>query len=384
MKTMRKGFETLEVRFMRFMQEVRACEEFVNLTYGEPFQPTPQIIKDKAIEALLDNQTKYPLATGLPELKQAIAQQYKLRYDVNYEANDVVVTTGSTQSLAFVLLALLDEGDEVIAPSPCFILYEPMVRIAHGSFVSMDTGDLDFQITEERLEASITDKTKAIILTSPNNPTGVSLTKESLDIVARSAQRHGYFVICDDIYDQIVFDNVPNMITYQDIRKQVIILQSFSKSYSMTGWRLGWILADSSLSGIFGQMATIMQSGVSTFTQHAGLAALEYDNTELLMTFEKHAQAVSAHLDRMKLPYVKPSGAFYVYPNISEFGLSSWDFCYRLLHEYHVAVIPGISFADNSDMFIRISYVSDLATLDEGMRGLEQFVNDLRKEKPSE
>lgn len=381
MKHIRTDLADFDIRFMAFMKEVRSVEGIINFTYGEPFQNTPDSIKQAALEALNENRTKYPLPLGLPELKQAILKRYQERYGVSYSEQEIVITTGASQSLADTLLALVEPGDEVIGLEPCFILYEPMVTIAHGTYVGVDTSKDGFQIVKETIVASVTSKTKAIILTSPNNPTGISFTAASLQALAEIALEYGIFLICDDIYDQIVFHPIASLVEYPEIRDHLIILQSFSKSYSMTGWRLGYAIAPEKVMKAIGNVQLVMQSGVSTFIQYAGLEALNYDNTSFVDDYRRNADAIALMLAYIGLPFHKPDGAFYVYPDVSEFGLSSWDFCLRALHDYKVALIPGSCFSSHNDRFFRISFVCSPEELKEGMHRLSHFVDDLRKER---
>lgn len=380
-KNIRRGLHDMQVGMTKFGSTSAQPKEIIGLTFGEPFQDTMQEVKDAAIASLLAGDTKYTDMQGIPDLRQKIADRTKSLYDVEYSKDDVIITTGATQSAMVVLMSLLDEGDEVICPTPCFILYQPQIELNHGTFVGYDTTGDGFQFVKEKLEALITEKTKAFIFTSPNNPTGLVYNQQSIDILVDLAKKYGFYILCDDIYDQILFTPQRPLISYQEIRSQIIILQSFSKSHAMTGWRMGWILADESISADIAKVASVSQSGVTTFIQKAGIRALDFDSKWLSEAFAEQADLACRKLDEYNLSYQRPDGAFYIFVNISEFGLDSYAFCERAMDEFALAIVPGRDFAPCADNFVRLSFVGDRDRLILGLDRLGGLAQVLRKEK---
>lgn len=371
----------LEIGMDKIMGETHKVTDFISLTYGEPFQWTAPSIKKEAQLALDANQTKYPPTAGLISLREALVRRYQQLYQVDYQVSEFQITTGATQGLSMTLMSILSPQDEVICLTPCFVLYQPTIEMFGGTFIDYDTSRFEFQIDKQSLREMIHEKTRAILITSPNNPTGVALNKASLEILVEIALENELYLISDDIYDQIVFKPIDHLIAYQQARKHIVSIQSFSKSHSMTGWRLGWVVGDIDFIKHLNQTASILASGVSTFTQVAGVRALEEDSNDLVVTFKAHCDYMCSRLDAMGLTYVYPDGAFYVFPSIATTGKTSWDFAYEALHQYKVGVIPGIDFSKDCDLFIRLSFVCSMEDLIEGMNRLETYVNYLNKEK---
>lgn len=349
------------------------------LTLGEPDFNTPDVIKDAAICAINDNHTRYAPTVGTLDLRQKVCE-FEERYNkVKYQPDEVLITSGSTEALTACLFTILNPGDEVIVPIPCYALYEPVISFCQAKFVALDTRP-SFQINKDSLEKLITPRTKAILITSPNNPTGTIYDNETLENIYNLVKDTDILVLCDNCYEQLIYGKRElGFSKFQDIRDQIVVCQSFSKPYAMTGWRLGYMLANKELCDKISIIHQYMVVCVNTFVQDAGIKALEYTPTEMLKTYERRRDYVYKRLCDMKLDVIKPDGAFYLFPSIKEFNMTSFDFCYKLVEEKKVALIPGSCFL--TDDYVRISYCVDDDTIENAMNLLEEFVNELRNKK---
>lgn len=349
------------------------------LTLGEPDFDTPDSIKEALIKSLENNNTRYAPTVGNLSLREAICDFEKRVNKVNYTPDEVLVTTGSTEALTAVLFTILNKDDEVIVPIPCYALYEPVIGYCGAKMIPLDTRP-DFQIPEDKLKELINEKTRAILLTSPNNPTGTIYDDETLKNIYKLVKNTDILVICDNCYDQLVYGNRRlGFSKYQDIKDQIIVCQSFSKPYAMTGWRLGYMLGNKDLVNKISIIHQYMVVCVNSFVQDAGIEALNFDPKPFLDVYEKRRDYVYDRIVKMGLPVNKPEGAFYVFPCIKEFNMSSFDFCYKLVKEKSVALIPGDCFL--TDDYVRISYCVDDDTIKHAMDLLEEFVNELRAKK---
>ena len=361
-------------RFTALANEHAGC---VKLTLGEPEFDTPAAVRDAVGESLSRGLTHYPPNNGRPELLGALSA-YMSRQGLAYGPDEIVVTCGATEALSATLMSLLDPGDEVIVPTPAFGLYETIVRAAHGKFVPFDTSASDFQITTEALEAVLTPRSKAIVITSPNNPTGCVYTPESLDVVAGAAKSHGLFVVCDDVYNRLCYQDGYERFAarHTELREQTVVVDSFSKPWAMTGWRLGWLAAAPTLKAEIQKMHQYLVSSVPAFVQGAAMVALGCDITEMFSTYERRRDLVCDALEQMGLGLVRPAGAFYAFPSIKGLGLGSEEFCERAIREAGVALVPGTCFG--AEGFVRLSYCVSDADLALGLERLASFVGDLR------
>ena len=361
-------------RFTALANEHAGC---VKLTLGEPEFDTPAAVRDAVGESLSRGLTHYPPNNGRPELLGALSA-YMGRQGLAYGPDEVIVTCGATEALSATLMSLLDPGDEVIVPTPAFGLYETIVRAAHGKFVPFDTSASDFQITTEALEAVLTPRSKAIVITSPNNPTGCVYTPESLDVVAGAAKSHGLFVVCDDVYNRLCYQDGYERFAacHTELREQTVVVDSFSKPWAMTGWRLGWLAAAPTLKAEIQKMHQYLVSSVPAFVQDAAMVALGCDITEMFSTYERRRDLVCDALEQMDLGLVRPAGAFYAFPSIKGLGLGSEEFCERAIREAGVALVPGTCFG--AEGFVRLSYCVSDADLALGLERLASFVGDLR------
>lgn len=361
-------------RFTALANEHAGC---VKLTLGEPEFDTPAAVRDAVGESLSRGLTHYPPNNGRPELLGALSA-YMGRQGLAYGPDEIIVTCGATEALSATLMSLLDPGDEVIVPTPAFGLYETIVRAAHGKFVPFDTSASDFQITAEALEAVLTPRSKAIVITSPNNPTGCVYTPESLDVVAGAAKSHGLFVVCDDVYSRLCYQDGYERFAarHTELREQTVVVDSFSKPWAMTGWRLGWLAAAPALKAEIQKMHQYLVSSVPAFVQDAAVVALGCDITEMFSTYERRRGLVCDALEQMGLGLVRPAGAFYAFPSIKGLGLGSEEFCERAIREAGVALVPGTCFG--AEGFVRLSYCVSDADLALGLERLASFVGDLR------
>ncbi len=377
-KSTNEALATLEPsgirRFSALAAETPGC---IALALGEPEFDSPTGVREGAKTALDLGDTHYPPNNGTDELRAAISA-YMSERGVPYAPDEVVATVGATEALAATFSALLDPGDEVIIPTPAFGLYQSLVVMNHAAPVLLDTAPHAFQLDEETLAACVTPRTKALVITSPNNPTGCVLSSASLDAVEAVAREHGIYVVCDDVYNRLVYEPGYERLAArvdEDLREQVVVVESFSKPWAMTGWRMGWVAA---ARPVIDQIAKAHQFTVSSavsFCMPAATRALEVDPTMRLEMYRARRDRVLAQLAFMGLPVVEPAGAFYVFPRIEQTGLSSEEFCERAIRDAGVALVPGSCFS--APGYVRLSYCVSDADLDEGLRRLASFVAGL-------
>lgn len=348
----------------------------IALALGEPEFDTPQEIRDEVTRALHRGETHYPPNNGTPFLRRSISE-YMSAQGFDYAPDNVIVTDGATEALHATLLAMLEPNDEVIIPTPAFGLYESIVRVNHAFPVFLDTARADFQIDEDALRDRVTPATKAIVICSPNNPTGCIFNAASLDAVARVAAETGIYVICDDVYNRLVYtDGYERFaLRHPELREQTVVVDSFSKPWAMTGWRIGWLAADPSLAVQIAKAHQYMVSSAVSFEMPAAAAALLVDPAPMLETYRARRARVLAALEKMGLSVVEPAGAFYVFPSIKGTGLTSEQFCARAIEEAGVGLVPGSCFG--SEGYVRLSYCVSDEDLDEGLRRLDRFVAGL-------
>lgn len=348
----------------------------IALALGEPEFDTPQEIRDEVTRALQRGETHYPPNNGTPFLRRSISE-YMSAQGFDYAPDNVIVTDGATEALHATLLAMLEPNDEVIIPTPAFGLYESIVRVNHAFPVFLDTARADFQIDEGALRDRVTPATKAIVICSPNNPTGCIFNAASLDAVARVAAETGIYVICDDVYNRLVYtDGYERFaLRHPELREQTVVVDSFSKPWAMTGWRIGWLAADPSLAVQIAKAHQYMVSSAVSFEMPAAAAALSVDPAPMLETYRARRARVLAALEKMGLSVVEPAGAFYVFPSIKGTGLTSEQFCTRAIEEAGVGLVPGSCFG--SEGYVRLSYCVSDEDLDEGLRRLDRFVAGL-------
>lgn len=348
----------------------------IALTLGEPDFDTPAPIVEKVEEAFQNHETHYIANNGSMELREAISRYEREKNGLNYGSDEIIITAGATEALFTALFGILNPGDEVIIPSPYFVLYEEIIRLCRGVTIPLDTSENDFQIDSAALQAKITPRTKAILINSPNNPTGCMLNRKSLEIIRDAVKDSNIFVITDDVYRQLVYEGeYHSFAEFQEVRDNILVVQSFSKPYAMTGWRMGYLMADKK---VMERLAFVHQYAVTSTPapfQRACIAALDYDPAPMREVFRRRREYVVDRLQKMGLELTVPEGAFYVFPSIKKLGLDSSTFCTRMVKEAGVAVTPGLCFG--AEGYIRITYSYSDDTLKEGLDRLERFLSTL-------
>ncbi|MDX1952567.1 MAG: pyridoxal phosphate-dependent aminotransferase [Verrucomicrobiota bacterium] len=359
--------------------------DVVGFGVGEPDFDTPQHIKDAAAKALAEGFTKYTPSSGIPELRQAIADKFKRENGLNYKPSQVIVSCGGKHSCYNVILATCEEGDEVIIPSPYWLSYPEMVKLAAATPVIVETTDqTEFKVTPEQLRKAITPRTRLFILNSPSNPTGSLYTREEIKALGDICVEKGVLIMSDEIYEKLVYDGAEHTSVAsfsQAHYDHTIIVHGFAKAYSMTGWRLGYLAAPEPIAKAIDAIQSHSTSNPTSFAQKGGVAALNGPQDHLkawLAEYAKRRGYAHQRLNAMPgISCVNAKGAFYLFPNISKLGLTSADFCSRLLQEEKVAAVPGVAFG--ADAYLRISYATSMETLEKGLNGIERFVKSLGK-----
>ena len=351
---------------------------------GEPDFNTPDCIKRACEQALAQNKTRYVAAAGLPELREAICEKLARENQVHYEPSQVVVANGGKPALAQVFQTLINPGDEVIIPTPFWLSYPEMVKVAGGVPVFVETRvESGFLMSPEQLEAAITPRTVAVVINSPSNPTGMMYSPEQLKALGTVAIKHDLWMVSDEIYEKMVYGGVPQVSMAffgPEFYDHTITVNGFSKTFAMTGWRLGYAAAPKPFAKALASLQSHLASAPNTFAQWGAVAALKEaapDVAKMVAAFTQRRdriyQLISA-IEGIKCP--KPEGAFYVFPNIASFGLDSLTFATRLLEEEHVAVVPGIAFGN--DRCVRLSYACSMENIEEGLARFARFCERIR------
>lgn len=360
----------------RFTAMARRTPGCVQLTLGEPEFDTPEPVKAGAVRSLAQNETHYPPNNGQPYLLEALSEAAAGR-GLRYAPGEIILTCGATEALFSAFTALLNPGDEVVVPTPAFSLYESIVTALHGVPVPLDTSRDGFQLTEDGLRAALSPRTKAVVLNSPNNPTGCVYNERTFSLVADIARETGLYVVCDDVYHALTYDGgQPGFAArFPELREQVIVVDSFSKPYAMTGWRLGWLMADAPVKAQIEKAHQYAVSSAASFTQRACAAALSLDAAPVRERYRRRRDLVYRRLTELGLSVTKPEGAFYIFPSIAKFGMGAEEFCTRLIREGGLALVPGTCFGVEG--YARLSYCYGEAELAEGLDRLAAFVGRL-------
>ena len=370
-----KNLETLTRSGIRvFTNLAKATPDCRMLTIGEPDLPTPEPIKLAAMKALEENQTHYAPNQGTLPLRTAIAA-FETARGRTTAPEEVLVTVGATQAIYTALTGILNPGDQVIIPTPAFSLYDTITTAAGAESVFLDVSKTDFQITPQGLADCLTEKTRAIVLNSPCNPTGVILNRESLDAVKEVLKDRDMYLICDNVYNQLVYGQCEDLSLDEELKDKTILCQSFSKPYAMTGWRIGYLVCPESLLERLLLLSAAEIAAVPTFLQAAAQTALVQDVAPTRELYRRRRDDVCSRLTQMGLPYPHPQGAFYVFPSIQKFGIPSWDFCLRMIKEAGLAAVPGTCFG--CEGYIRLSYCYSDRELTESLNRLERFIGSL-------
>lgn len=369
----------------KFFDLVSEMKDAISLGVGEPDFDTPWRIREEGIYTLEKGKTYYTSNSGLMDLRIEISRYIERRFGLNYDAEkEIIVTVGGSEGIDLAFRAMLNPGDEVIIPEPCYVSYVPCVTLADGVPVTVNLKEEnDFKLTKEQLLSAITPRTKILVLAFPNNPTGAVMTKEELEEIAEVVKEKDIFVVSDEIYAELSYGNTRHcsIASIDGMKERTIVINGFSKAHAMTGWRLGYACGPEV---IIKQMLKIHQFAIMcapTNSQYAAVEALrECDDAveEMRNEYDRRRRFMLSKLRGMGLKVFEPYGAFYIFPNIAEFGLTSDEFATRFLTEEKVAVVPGTAFGDCGEGFLRMSYASSLSNLKTAMERLEKFIDRLR------
>ncbi len=365
----------------RFFDIAATMKDVISLGIGEPDFDTPPSVIEAGIQALRNGQTHYTSNAGILELRQALAAHLERLYGVSYDPQtEIIITVGGSEALYLAATALLDPGDEVIIPTPCFVSYQAQVYLAGGVPIEIPCRMEDnFDVNPQAIEAAITRRTKAILIGFPNNPTGAVATRERLLEIARLAEKHDLIVISDEIYDRLVYSGHQHVCfpSLPGMKGRSLLLGGFSKDYAMTGWRIGYACGPQHLMQGLLRVHQYTVMSAPTMSQIAALTAL-YDRDEavqmMVEEYDRRRRLIVSELNRMGLPTFEPKGAFYAFPKVSVTGLDDETFAQRLLQEEHVAVVPGSAFGAGGEGFVRCSYATAYEKIEEALRRIERFL----------
>jgi len=366
-------------KFFDIANKIKDC---ISLGVGEPDFDTPWHITEEGIYSLEQGKTFYTSNQGLPELREEISKWNKRKYNLDYSPENIIVTCGGSEAIDIALRACINPGDEVIILEPNYVCYEPDIILAGGVAIKIKLkNENEFRLTPEELEEVITDKTKILLINYPNNPTGAIMTKEDLEKIAEVIKKHDLLVISDEIYPELTYSgNHYSIGALPDMRDRTITINGFSKAFSMTGWRLGYVMGPKA---IMDQMKKIHQFVIMcspTISQYAGIEALKNgdgDIEKMKKEYDKRRKYLLKEFDRLGLPCFEPRGAFYIFPDIRKYRMTSEEFATDLLEKEHVVVVPGTAFGDSGEGFVRISYAYSLDALKEAVRRIEKYIGSL-------
>ncbi|MBE6648174.1 MAG: aminotransferase class I/II-fold pyridoxal phosphate-dependent enzyme [Ruminococcaceae bacterium] len=368
----------------KFFDLLDGRKDVVALTVGQPDFKTPWHIREAGIDSLTKGKTYYTANSGMMSLRNEISEYLNRRFSLSYNAEkEIIVTVGGSEAIDIAVRAMVDVGDEVIIPTPSFVCYEPIVSLAGGVPVIMETKrEDDFKINAETLKSLITNKTKLLILPFPNNPTGAVLDRENLEEIASVLRDTNIAVLSDEIYAELTYDHVHESIaSIEGMRERTVIASGFSKAYAMTGWRMGYCVAPAPITE---QMYKIHQYAIMcapTVSQYASVEALKNGDADIEMMkreYNRRRKYIISGLRNIGIDCFEAKGAFYVFPKIGDFGMSSDEFCERLLNENGVAIVPGTAFGKGGEGFARISYAYSVNHIAEALERIEEFIKDKR------
>lgn len=369
----------------RFFDMLEEMKDVVSLTVGQPDFITPWHIRAAGIESLEAGKTYYTSNSGTLELRLELAKYMERRFSLKYDPrSEILVTVGGSEAIDLAIRSLVSTGDEVILPLPAFVCYEPMIRMAGGVPITVVTREEnEFRLTPKELRDAITPKTKLLILSYPNNPTGAILDRNDLEALADVLRETNIAVLSDEIYAELTYgaDRHVSIASIDGMWERTVVVGGFSKAYAMTGWRLGFASAPAP---ILEQMLKLHQYAVmcaSTTSQLAAIEALtngDGDIARMNEEYDRRRRYLVKRLRQMGIPCFEPKGAFYVWPNISGFGMTSEQFCEKLLFDYRVAIVPGTAFGEGGEGFARISYAYSISHIETALAGIERMVRELK------
>lgn len=367
----------------KFFEIASTMKEVISLGIGEPDFNSPTAIVDAGIKSLREHQTHYTSNRGIMPLREALSQHIENLYKVSYSPKDeIVITVGGSEALVVACNAILNPGDEVILPTPCFVSYQGVIALAGGVSVEVPCRmENNFMPDPEELEKAVSNKTKAILINFPNNPTGAVADRETLIAIGKIAEKHDLIVISDEIYDRLVygvehvcFSALPGM------RERTILIGGFSKNYAMTGWRIGFACAPTGMMQGIARIHQYIIMTAPTMAQYGaleGLLSCEDDVQKMVAEYDRRRKFIVEGLNYIGLPTFEPRGAFYAFPKVSVTGLNDEEFSNRILQEKHVAVVPGSAFGSGGEGFLRCSYATAIDQIEEALDRIDQFVKSL-------
>ena len=368
----------------RFFDIANEMEDVISLSVGEPDFPTPWHIREQGIESLEKGRTRYTPNRGFLKLREEIAAFLSRHYHIAYDpASEVLVTVGGSEAIDLALRCLLNPGDEVLVPEPSFVCYVPITQMAGGVPVAIETKPEDgFRLTAEELEEKITDRTKALILPYPNNPTGAVMRRGDLEAVAAVVERHNLLVLSDEIYASLTYGGAPHVsfASLPGMRERTVVVNGFSKSHSMTGWRMGYACGPEAILKPMTKLHQFAIMSAPTTSQFAAIEALKNGDEDMAYMREQYdmrRRLMVDGLNRMGLSCFEPEGAFYAFPSVKSTGLTSMEFCERLIYAKRVAVVPGDAFGASGEGFVRISYCYSVKHITEALERMEEFLGEL-------
>lgn len=367
----------------KFFDLLDTMDDVVSLTVGQPDFVTPWHIREVGMESLQRGKTYYTSNAGVPELRAEICRYLDRRFGLSYESDETLVTVGGSEAIDLAIRAVTEPGDEVIIPTPSFVCYEPIVKLCGGVPVTILTKKEDrFKLTPEALSAAITPRTKMVVLPFPNNPTGAILTQEELEGLAAVLEHTNIAVLSDEIYAEMTYGRRHvSIAALPGMKERTILVNGFSKAFAMTGWRLGFLAAPRPITE---QMLKIHQYAIMcapTTSQLAAVEALRNGDPDIeMMTaeYDRRRLYIRAGLSAIGLDSFEPEGAFYIFPEIGKYGLSSDEFCNRLLYEKRCAIVPGTAFGDGGEGFARLSYAYSVRHIDKALERMEDFLKTLK------
>ena len=368
----------------KFFDILDSMTDVTALTVGQPDFVTPWKIREAGIESLESGKTYYTSNAGTLELRKEISNYMNRRFDLTYDpAKEVVVTVGGSEAIDVAMRTILQPGDEVIIPTPCFVCYEPLCKMTGAIPVIVETRNEDkFKLTPELLESAITDKTKMLVLAYPNNPTGAIMDADDLEKIAKILREKQIVVLSDEIYAELTYGRRHvSIASLPGMWERTVVVSGFSKAYAMTGWRLGYICAPAPLAK---QMLKIHQYAIMCAPTTAQLAAItalrdcDEDVAAMTAEYDRRRRLIYNGLRDIGVESFEPEGAFYIYPNIGKFGLTSEEFCERLLYEHKCAIVPGVAFGAAGEGFARISYAYSVKHINQALERMEAFIRTLK------
>lgn len=372
----------------RFFDIAAEMDNVISLGVGEPDFDTPWSIRETAIYSLEQGKTVYTANAGLKELRQELAAYTDRKYGLSYDPiHEILVTVGGSEAIDIGLRAMVEPGDEVLIPEPSYVSYIPCVTLAGGKPVPVPLqAKNDFKLTVEDLQDKLTEKSKILIFPFPNNPTGSIMSREDMEPIARFVKEHDLFVITDEIYAELSFGSEPHvsLATLDGMKERCLVINGFSKAFSMTGWRLGYAMGPADL---LQQMTKIHQFAIMcapTTSQYAAINALRSCDEEvsaMRREYNRRRRFVVSRFREMGMECFEPFGAFYVFPSIQQYGMTSEEFCSRLLYDQKIAVVPGSAFGDSGEGFIRVSYAYSMEELKIALSRIESFIKNLEARK---